>query len=336
MEIREAKVFSYDIPLTRSVPVAGEVLDQRSGCLLRLKSEDGQMGWGEAAPLPGYSHEDLEEVKKELRVLQTQLPMDIDDLYDAAQELLPSTNFSVGAALSDLAEDPVPEGVRVNGLISGSHHLWPDKAHALVKQGYRGIKFKVGAGFPEAEAETLLSIRYSLGDKIRMRLDANRRWQFDEALRFLGIIVDAQPEYIEEPLSDPADLEALSRETTVPIALDESLAGADHFSRLPGFAGALVIKPTMLGSGTRFEYLLGEARKRKIPVTFSTCFESGVGMRAILRLAAQWGGARAMQGLDTVDLFSEELLVPRPCITDGKLYVSAASNVNTALLDVIS
>ena len=54
-------VFRYDLPLKRPFRLAGRQVDARSGLLLRL--DDGHRHYyAEAAPLPGFSPESLDDI----------------------------------------------------------------------------------------------------------------------------------------------------------------------------------------------------------------------------------------------------------------------------------
>ena len=61
MRISGIDVYEYTVPLIVPVPYAGWY---RSGLLLRLQSSSAA-GWGEVAPLLGYSPEDLDTAKEE-------------------------------------------------------------------------------------------------------------------------------------------------------------------------------------------------------------------------------------------------------------------------------
>ena len=60
----------------------------REGVLIRLESENGRVGWGEVAPLPGFSQETLEEA--------------ITDLIEGDDSSFPSVQWGTAAAMLDL------------------------------------------------------------------------------------------------------------------------------------------------------------------------------------------------------------------------------------------
>ena len=74
-------LYRYSIPFKQG--------GQREGILMRLESKKGDVGWGEIAPLPGFSAETLEEA--------------IDALKEDRFSLYPSVQWGHAAALLDLS-----------------------------------------------------------------------------------------------------------------------------------------------------------------------------------------------------------------------------------------
>ncbi|QVL56731.1 MAG: hypothetical protein KFB93_04930 [Simkaniaceae bacterium] len=60
----------------------------REGLFIRLKSETGRVGWGEVAPLPGFSKETLEEA--------------LEDLIEGNDSFYPSVQWGLASAMLDL------------------------------------------------------------------------------------------------------------------------------------------------------------------------------------------------------------------------------------------
>ena len=59
------KFFRYALPMT-----FGGI---REGILLRLENSEGAVGWGDAAPLPGWSTETLDDVISSIRVAASEV-----------------------------------------------------------------------------------------------------------------------------------------------------------------------------------------------------------------------------------------------------------------------
>ena len=96
--------------------------------------------------------------------------------------------------------------------------------------GFGGSKIKVGRPISE-DVERLEAVRQALGADFEIFTDANQAFNVDEAMRRARCYEAADIGWFEEPL--PADdVEGhirLSRSTSIPIAVGESLYGLSHF-----------------------------------------------------------------------------------------------------------
>jgi L-fuconate dehydratase len=83
-----------------------------------------------------------------------------------------------------------------------------DKLSRLAKQavadGFTQIKLKVGADLQD-DIRRLRAARAAVGDGIRIAIDANQRWNVDEAIEWTNALAAFDPYWIEEPTS-PDDI----------------------------------------------------------------------------------------------------------------------------------
>lgn len=322
----------YRLPLTAPLVLKGTEHAVRAGVLVRLEDAAGRVGWGDSAPLPGFSEETLAAATDQLGRLTAWadsrepapdwidphgvLHREIDTLA-----LVPSARFGLDLALFDLAAQalgktlaqalhPDPEvTVPINALLVGRADAVLAEAVRLVAAGYRTLKLKVGRA-DLGEEVTLVRILAERFPGVALRLDANQAWTMDEALRFAEGIGDCQLDYIEEPLRDAVDLPVLWFDTQLPMALDESLVGTDPVDlRGKGWLTAAVLKPTLLGGVVQTLRFAAQAKDLGIRPVLSGAFESGVAMRGHLALAAATGGAPA--GLDPYRRLATDVLAPR-------------------------
>jgi o-succinylbenzoate synthase len=322
----------YRLPLAAPLLLKGVRHAEREGVLLRLEDPEGRVGWGDAAPLPGFSAELLAEASRQLeglagwvRDLRPEAPWG-DPAHPLHAEigglgLVPSAQFALDLALLDLAAQasgrtlaallhPDPEvSLPLNALLAGEDpEATLREASRLAALGYRTLKVKLGRRPVAEEVALVRALQERLGPGVALRGDANQAWTLDEASAF----AEGAPamEYVEEPLRDPADLPALWFDTGLPIALDESLAGLGPGDLVgKGWAAAVVLKPTLLGGVMRTLGFARQARALGIRPVLSGAFESGVAMRAHVALAAATGGAPA--GLDPYRWLAEDVLAPR-------------------------
>ncbi len=140
-------------------------LSERQGIIVETMH-----GWGEAAPLPGFSKEPLAALDFALRSASIPFP-----------KRYPSIALS---ALASTLEE----------------------AEKAIQNGYQTLKYKVKGLSPEKAAENVTHLQ-TLG--VSLRIDANRCWNLEEAKRFLDNLDTKNIEYIEEPLADPSLLPEL-------------------------------------------------------------------------------------------------------------------------------
>jgi o-succinylbenzoate synthase len=331
-------LYRYDLALFEPVTLKDATLHRREGALIRLTADDGSEGWGEAAPLPNFSPESLEDTIEQLRAVASPLSgrevpanlpkSDATPLMELTS-LTPSARFGLevallnllsahqGGTLPDLLGDGPAKTVYINGLISGSVEKVLDEASFMAGEGYRTVKLKVGRRRVSEDAEIVCRVGETLGGVVSLRLDANRSWQFDEALEFARRISGTRVEYVEEPLAAPARLAELAREWGLPVALDESLVGMKPEGLgLHDYARAVVLKPTLLGGVSRVLGLAAAAKTLGMVPVLSSSYEAGVGIGALVALAAAVGEEPA--GLDTYRALAEDVLgtsLPLPAPT---------------------
>lgn len=323
----------YRLPLAAPLVLKGARHEAREGVLVRLE-EGGRVGWGDAAPLPGFSPETPAEAAAQLEDASDLIAglrpgpawLDPEDsVHDALDGLLPSVRFGLDLALADLAAQALGRTLAqalhpdpavtlpINALLAGEPEAVLAEAVLAeagrrVAEGYRTLKLKVGRGDPEADARLVCVLREHVGPDVVLRADANQAWTLAEATAFAEAVRPAGLEYVEEPLREPEALPRLWFDTGLPVALDESLAAMEP-EALQGWAAAVVLKPTLLGGVARTLRFARRAQALGIRPVLSAAFESGVAMRAHVALAAATGAAAA--GLDPYRRLAADVLAPR-------------------------
>jgi O-succinylbenzoate synthase len=329
MRLARFDLYRYRLPFSRPLTLGSLTLFHREGFLLRLSGDDGSEGWGETAPLPGFSLESQGEAASQLRrfagsMIGREIKEDWVDPYgEFGRELdgiTPSVRFgfelavwslcgaSSGRTLPEVVTPSPRLVVPVNGLLAGSPAEVLAEARRMRDAGYRSIKLKVGARTVAEDVALVRALGEELGEGISLRLDANRAWGYEEAAQFLCSTAGVRFEYVEEPLADPARLPGLVREFGVPVALDESLVGMEPEKVEETFAVAFVLKPTLLGGISRTLRMAGRALRLGVTPVISSAYESGIGTAALVALAAGTGDRPVPAGLDPYRALAEDVL----------------------------
>lgn len=353
--IATADCFRYALPLRAPLALGARTLHERRGLLLRLEGADGAVGWGEAAPLPGFSTETLDEATHRLRRRAEELSgvelMEsvIDDVLrrQAGDEEPPSVQFAVTSAIAELWADQQEttvsaalgggaQSVPINALIADDESALSEVAEQYQAAGFQAVKLKVGRHSIEKDIARVQALSEVLGEAISLRLDANRAWTYEQAVAFAERIEDVPVEYIEEPLEQADRLPAFIDATGMPVAIDETTreGGPGMLNDLDEVA-AVVLKPMLLG-GIRLvrRWSIHALNVGATPV-FSAAYESGVGTRMLVALAAVFSEAPA--GLSTYSRLETDVLSPRLSMETAEVSVEAgfASTVMSTRLQPI-
>ena len=352
MSLCRWKLFRYSLPLTEPLYLLGHEMHERTGLILRLHDEnDGtsvgdNYGEGEIAPLPGMHPETLSEAENQIGdyLSGNSLPA------TCSAALFGSVNFGLDMALRTMFQspnvskfhsfketagnDPKPSKIDftgqifpVNGLAVGSGTVLEMECEELRNGGFKAVKLKVGQLTILQDIERVRLARKILGDEIALRLDANRAWEWEYALKFAEAVQDFNIEYCEEPLLDSNKLEKLHLQTGMPLALDETLwyaptpksdTPAKHVS-LSGIR-ALILKPSILGGWNNTKMWIEHAQKNGIHCVLSSCFESGLGLNWIAFMANELLSEQFPAGLDTSKWFEQDLIEPRFLIQNGNYF----------------
>lgn len=295
----------YRLPFRHPVRTAHGLWTEREGLVLRVEDENGRVNFGEAAPIPWFGTETVEEAEEACRALGEQ--------FEAATlSALPAKcvclRFALGAAMQSPKNVSSEEkkALPVAALLpAGRAGL--DAVERKAEAGFRTFKWKVGVADLADELAMLDDLVAELPDGAKVRLDANGAWNRRHAERWLERCAERPVEFIEQPVAPGAKnsddlLLGLANDYPTPLALDESLVSGDDVARWlgRGWPGVFVIKPLLLGDAAA---ALGTLEQAKAPVVFSSSLETAIGAKAALRLAFASGGEPRALGFGVWPLF---------------------------------
>ncbi|ANU36837.1 o-succinylbenzoate synthase [Vibrio scophthalmi] len=311
--MRSAKLYRYALPMDSGVILRERRLTEREGFVIEL-AEDGRIGRGEVAPLPGFSCETMEEVYTQL-IEQLNGWKNGEPALDES-ELYPSVAFGLSMAQLELEGGLPSEGMyRSAPLCSGDPDELLPKLNAM--EGKKVAKIKVGLYEPIRDGMLVNLFLESIPD-LNLRLDANRAWTKEKALKFASYVTPSyrqRIEFIEEPCQVPGDSFSFAIDTGIALAWDETLQHAVRKPefKLTDFTGVktIVIKPTLIGSVQTCIGLIAAAKLLGIKTVISSSIETSLGLTQLARFA-KWQLPDEVPGLDTIGLYAEQLEVPWP------------------------
>ncbi|MGX9417436.1 o-succinylbenzoate synthase [Vibrio sp. WJH972] len=310
--MRSAKLYRYRLPMDSGVILRQEKLLERVGFIIELH-DDEKVGRGEVAPLITFNLESVEEAGIQAQEQLTLWCQGHEPNYD---ELYPSVAFGLSAALMEL-NDELPQDGNFFAAPLGVGD--PDELIAKLKEmpGERVAKIKVGMYEAIRDGLTINLLLESIPD-LKLRLDANRAWTSEKAKIFASRIAHSYRQrivYIEEPCQSPSDSIAFAIDTGIAVAWDETLQASlrDPNFRLEDLTGVktIIIKPTMIGSIQRCQYLIEKAHRLGIKPVISSSLESSLGLCQLARVAHLLLPDE-VPGLDTINLYQVQLETPWP------------------------
>jgi len=336
----------YAVPLATPLATARGTLARRVGCVVRLRTDDGHVALGDAAPHPHDGEDALPRLRSALgeatRWLCGASIARADELIDVATRLGGAVAMGIDLALHDLLARV--RGVAVAELLGGarcdvdaSALLAGDDeiaaARAAAAAGYETVKLKAGA-----DRRTLAARVRAIRDAVptvALRIDPNGAWSADDACATVAALAPRALELLEQPVA-AGDLDGLARVRSlaqtrgIRIAADEAVTGPEAVRRIAalGAADVVVVKLVQVGGLRRALETVAAARSAALGVMVTTGLDAGVATAAALHLAAVVqhltpAAERLAHGVATGALLATDLVdapivpAPRMPLPDG-------------------
>lgn len=275
-------------PYARPAVVPG---GPREGWLLRLTDVEGRVGWGDAAPWPGFGPPGV-DIPATLTVLgAAALAGEVPPLAGLIG-YHPAAVHAFALAWADLVAQrrhcplaalwahPPAKSVRTHVLVAG-----PADAAAAVADGATTLKIKLGRRPLAEDLDRVARVR-AVAPDAALRLDINGRWHLAQAEAAFDALSAHDPSFVEQPLAaaDFAGHARLGARFEVPIALDESvLVDADAAIEV---ASVVVVKPMFHGAIEATLELAARARGRGKSVCLTHALGSAIERAGAVHLAA--------------------------------------------------
>lgn len=319
MRLRDISIREVSGALPSPVGSPDSAERRRAGLVLRLRDAEGNLGLGEASPLPGFSSDSLASCRAALTGLDVR---EIEGCLSGSASLLarlararallapesPAAAFALETAILDLTcrrerrspfellGRPALPRVELNAVLDGTLPDARERALDLVRQGYTTLKLKFGARW-EPALDTLAHLTEHSG--IRLRADANRGLGAADLELALPRLAALGLELLEEPCVP--ELWPSIPELRPPLALDETLGSASG-AALPALlraahADAIVLKPMALGGFSECMRLADTAHALGCAVVVTHLFDGPIALAAASVLACVVQSPRLAAGL---------------------------------------
>ncbi|ARP80084.1 mandelate racemase [Bordetella genomosp. 8] len=254
MKIRDIRAYPISVPVPpdKSVTLGIGRSVKRDAVLVRVDTDDGLVGWGEAhhGRCPGAIARLIDTTMREL-VLGMDA-MDVSGVWARVHKMqIGSHGMGTAAALALSGLDLALWDIRcqvtqlpLHTLLGGRNRSikayaggislgyqppesLADEARRYVEQGYRAVKLRVGDTVARDIAR-VAAVRAALGDDIDILVDANTSYTLDDVRRVLPAYDELNVGWLEEPFpaADLALYVRAARLGRTPLA-----AGENHYTR---------------------------------------------------------------------------------------------------------
>ncbi|HYH62218.1 MAG TPA: mandelate racemase/muconate lactonizing enzyme family protein [Solirubrobacterales bacterium] len=358
MRVERVETVAYSLPFAEPYVTARGEIREREMVLLRLRTDAGWDGLGEAVPLALRGDKPLAKVEAEIADAARRLTgLELDESHEdplafgvatmlelsISKRISRAASAAIECALFDavakasgipvwgLLKVPGAEPVEVNAtLTSGTPDEVAAEAAEWAGEGYRTVKLKLGAGHDDVA--TVEAVREAVGPGVKIRLDANEAWDAKLATDILRLVEAFGIELAEQPVSGLRAMARVAGDVGIPLAADEAISSEAEAHRAVqrGSCAYATAKLSKVGG-------FGPARQiaRILPTYLSSALDGPVGIAAAAHgaqvLRADGTDPGIAHGLATQRLFAETI-ASRECeLRDGMLHLPEGPGLGVEL-----
>jgi muconate cycloisomerase len=327
VRIKTIEPIAVSLPMKKPVKMAGETVTRADNVLLRIESDDGVVGWGEAASAPTMTGETVASMMAAVAHMAPGLLERAADDFAGAAAAMDAQMFgnsgakaAIEIALHDLVGRAT--GQPLHALIGekrrerlpllaviGTGDTAADLREAQQRRGsgYVIFKLKVGVDAPEADAERTRAVCQALGKDCLISVDANQGWSADEGVRYVRAVGDCGLGFFEQPVHahDLAGMARVAAASRILIGADEGIHSLHDIERhhAAKAASGVSLKAIKLGGPRQVRDASRLCERLGINVNISCkTGESSIASAAALHVAAvvpvlAWGLTVTSPGL---------------------------------------
>lgn len=327
----QTTLYTYRFPFKKGFSTAAGRFETREGLLISA-SYNNETFWTEAAPLPGFSRETLNECVKWTKEHQSRIDRVMDASYGwerMSNEIAklnppPSCTFALEMLTLNLQakqhqqplhtfiDENSPAKLRVNKILGGGElQTLLENEKPFTDEDATVYKIKIS----QRPLEVLKHLEQAarLRPEVYFRLDPNGSWDVQGSIDILQKVekLNINIEYCEQPIpsGNPDLIKVIQEATSIPIAVDEDAADPASLEYILNrdIGDVIIIKPMRFGSVFRLHRLIQRALEMNYSVVFTTLLEAALGRLQTAHLASALGSRNKAHGLDTGSLLAEDL-----------------------------
>jgi galactonate dehydratase len=271
--------------VTQITPYLIDSGGNKSWLFVKLDTDDGIVGWGEAytqADRDGAMLAHLTEMGRHLKgrspfaikhfssvmYLDYALRRPAMDFWSALsaieQAMWDVVGKACGQPVYNLLGGPCRDRIRVyaNGWSDRavSPEQYAERATEVIGKGFTALKFDpfsnpwrthIGREQEELAVARVRAVREAVGPKVEILVEAHRRLAPNEAIRMSKRLEEFEPFWYEEPIDaeDIAGLAEVRRRTSLPVVTGEALYSKSQFAQVFSERAADILNPDVCNCG---------------------------------------------------------------------------------------
>jgi muconate cycloisomerase len=311
MKITALELFHISIPFAKPYKLSrvyGTRYDAEA-VILKVHTDEGIVGLGEADPLNPFSEETPATVMVVTRdhlapQLMGQNPSHISAIESNLDVMVHGNLLARGAvnmALFDIVgkANDIPAHMLLGGLHQSKLKLLspigsgtPEEDAASIQQqiedGYKTVMIKMGALPIADEIQRMIAAREKFIGRIKIIVDANQGWTVAETLEFFDGIGSSRPDLLEQPIDrhDISGLKRIHRRAPCLLSADEGVASTQEAAALirAQAVDAFSIKVSKNGGLSKAIKIAATADAFGLKILMNSMLEFGITQAASLQL----------------------------------------------------
>ena len=252
MKITKVTAEKIRLELKKPFKIALGCIESCEAVIVKVETDEGLVGFGEGNPTAFVTGDTAETLIPMVNMLGKAIiglnPIELGKIHGIMDRLLVGNTCAKAAidiALHDIMGKRM--GMPLYKVLGGYRdsfetdmtisidepEVMAGEAAALVKEGYRTLKIKVGTDF-EKDVDRIKAIREAAGKDIKIRLDANQGWNVPEGVTAINKMEEFNIDVVEQPIKhwNIGGLAAVRNKVRVPIMADESVFSPEDAIKL--------------------------------------------------------------------------------------------------------
>ncbi|TEA79965.1 mandelate racemase/muconate lactonizing enzyme family protein [Allopusillimonas ginsengisoli] len=357
MKISNIEVFKVSIPVKGDYRMATGVHTALESLVIRLISDDGIVGIGEAHQgIAGYTYEtidsmyavaqhtfrpaligtdlvSIEEFHSRMEFIRIGNPFVKSAFETAAYDLLAKQR---GISIAEMLGGPVRNQIQLSGGIGiDTPERLGGKLTELVDKGYKTVKIKIGTNDIHNDIACVIAARKAIGDNVNLRVDCNSGYTTPDAVTVIRGIAECNVEHLEQPVSalNFRGLRKLRSMGVVPILADESAFTVADVMRCieQDAVDAVKIKITKVGGYINARRIIELCQAADLKVILGQGLCSSIEASAEMQLACAFAQIDSVGEMVGPAKLSGDLTDSPIDLSEGKLILPPGFGMGTTL-----